>query len=72
VTCSAANVNLLGDKRDTINRNMKPLTDASKEVGSECREKSNIKTGNTASENVAQSKYFETTIKVKLSLCVTN
>jgi hypothetical protein len=35
-------------------------------------EKSDIKTGNTAFENVAQLKYFGTTVKVKLSLCLTN
>jgi hypothetical protein len=67
-------VNLLGDNIDTIKKNTETSIDASKEVGLEVnaektcshqrkRELSHdIRTANRRSENVAQSKYLQTTV----------
>jgi hypothetical protein len=71
-------VNLLGDNIDTIDRNTKTLTDASKEVGLEVNidktkymlvsrdqnagQNREIKIGNRSCENLSQFKYLEMTV----------
>jgi hypothetical protein len=73
-----ADVNLLGDNIDTIEKNMETVTDISKEVGPEvnteetkhmllsCHQNGgqnhNIKIANKSSENVARYKYLGTAI----------
>jgi hypothetical protein len=74
----ADDVNLLEENIDTIKKNSETLTDPSKEVGLKVNAKEskymllshhqnagqnhNIKTGNGYFENVAQFKYFRTTV----------
>jgi sorting nexin-29 len=74
----ADDVNLLGDKIDTVKKNTETLTDASKEVGLEInvektkymllsryqnvRQNRNTKIANRSFENVSQFKYFGTTV----------
>jgi hypothetical protein len=74
----AGDVNLLGDNKDTINKNRQTLIDASKEVGLEVNvEKTKymlvsrdqnagqtreIKIGSRSFENVSQFKYLGTTV----------
>jgi hypothetical protein len=78
----ADDVNLLGDNIETINKNTETSIDASKEVGLEVNaEKTkymllsrhqnagqihDIKIANRCFENVAQFKYFGTTVKMKI------
>jgi hypothetical protein len=74
----ADDVNLLGDKIDTISNNTETLFDASKEVGLEVNvektkymlvshdqnagQNRDIKIGNRSFENVSQFKYLGTTV----------
>jgi hypothetical protein len=73
-----ADVNLLGDNIDTIEKNIAILSDASNEAGLEVNaektkhmllsrhqnagQNHDIKIGNRSSENVAQFRYFGTTV----------
>jgi hypothetical protein len=73
-----ANVNLLGDDIDTINKNTETLTDASKEIGLEVNiektkymlasqdqnagQNRNTKIGNRSFENVSQFMYLGMTV----------
>jgi hypothetical protein len=74
----ADDVNLLGDNIDAVKKNIETLIDASKEVGLEANtektkcmllshhqkagQNHDIKTPNRCSENVAQFRYFGTTV----------
>jgi hypothetical protein len=65
----ADDVNLLGDKIDTIKENTDTLIDASKEVGLEinveCRSKWKHKNSKQSFENVSQFKYLGRTVTNK-------